>query len=389
MPIYPTNKKKDGRQQYRVRVNYTDSTGRHLQKEQCCYGYQEALALEHKMLLKYSASSAERSEMLLRDFYEEYKSYKVNEIRETSYAKMVGILDRHVLPYLGDLPLNRLDEKALAQWKISICDLGLSVSTNQRIYGELCGLLNFAFKMKLIPEKSTNLIENFRDTNFAAPTVDRLHYYTSEQFLQFSAAADSCVTNYYERSVYMFFMIAYFTGMRKGEIHALSWNDIDGNIIHVQRSISQKIKGKPYVETPPKNRSSIRSLQIPLPLQQLLVQYKAMQQLHYGKKWRKDFRVCYGERCISDTSISNYNIKWSRLAELPTIRIHDYRHSHASLLANEGINIQEIARRLGHSNVQVTWSRYAHLYPREEERAVTVLNRIDISSIHELSTKKL
>ncbi len=52
------------------------------------------------------------------------------------------------------------------------------------------------------------------------------------------------------------------------------------------------------------------------------------------------------------------------------------RHSHASLLANEGINIQEIARRLGHSNVEVTWNIYSHLYPREEERALEILNKI-------------
>ena len=61
---------------------------------------------------------------------------------------------------------------------------------------------------------------------------------------------------------------------------------------------------------------------------------------------------------------------------LKSIRIHDYRHSHVSLLANEGINIQEIARRLGHSRVEETLNTYSHLYPREEEKAVDILNRI-------------
>jgi len=46
------------------------------------------------------------------------------------------------------------------------------------------------------------------------------------------------------------------------------------------------------------------------------------------------------------------------------------------LLANEGINIQEIARRLGHAKIEITWNTYSHLYPREEERAVNVLNKI-------------
>ena len=62
-----------------------------------------------------------------------------------------------------------------------------------------------------------------------------------------------------------------------------------------------------------------------------------------------------------------------------TSRIHDVRHSHASLLANEGINFQEIARRLGHAQIEMNWNTYSHLYPREEERAVSILNKIGIN----------
>ncbi len=65
-----------------------------------------------------------------------------------------------------------------------------------------------------------------------------------------------------------------------------------------------------------------------------------------------------------------------RHLEMPHIRFHDLRHSHASLLANEGINIQEIARRLGHSKIEITWNTYSHLYPREEERAIKILDKI-------------
>ena len=56
--------------------------------------------------------------------------------------------------------------------------------------------------------------------------------------------------------------------------------------------------------------------------------------------------------------------------------IHGFRHSHASVLINEGIFIQEIARQLGRARVETTWEAYAHLYPREEERAISILDRI-------------
>jgi len=79
---------------------------------------------------------------------------------------------------------------------------------------------------------------------------------------------------------------------------------------------------------------------------------------------------------LSDTSIQNRNKKYSLLANLKTIRIHDFRHSHASLLASQGINIQIIAKRLGHSKIEETLNTYAHFYPREAEKAIDVLNQM-------------
>lgn len=373
MPIYPTGKKKNGKQQYRVRINYTEA-GEHCQKEQLCYGYRESVELEQRMRNMY-AGEGNRGEILFRDFYEEYMRQREGEIRETTRDKLKSNIENHILPELGDISLAELDARTIANWKTRIAAKDLSVTYCRRLFGSLNALLNYAVKLKFIPENPTKNVDNFREVNFQAPE-EKLHYYTPEEFLKYAEAADRAVRNYYDRSVYMFMMIAYYTGMRKGEIHALRWDDIEGSQIRVRRSISQKVKGKAEVETSPKNRASIRSLQIPDPLERLLAQYKILQQIQYGNKWNPRYKVVYGERCISDTALSNYNAAWAKAAGLEPIRIHDFRHSHASLLANEGINIQEIARRLGHSNVQITWNTYSHLYPREEERAVVVLNRI-------------
>lgn len=379
MPIYPTKRRKDGKTQYRVRINYTDTTGAHHQKEASCFGYQEAIDLERELLIRYSGKAPD-NDLTLAEFFEIYKKIKATEVRETTFSKIVSNVNLHILPMLGNIRLNELDERDISDWKISMTEKKCSVAYCQKIWRELNGILNKAKKLNFIPENPTKNIENFRDVLFTDP-MEKIQFYTPEQFIHFSSTANSMIENYFQRSVFMFFMVAYYTGMRKGEIHALRWTDIKGDIIQVRRSISQKIKGKEIVETPPKNKSSMRDIQIPKPLSQLLAQYKYVQQEHFGKKWKKNFRVILGDRCIGDTSLSNYNKKWASIAELPIIRIHDYRHSHASLLANEGINIQEIARRLGHSNVQVTWQRYAHLYPREEERALVILNKVEIPEL--------
>ena len=87
----------------------------------------------------------------------------------------------------------------------------------------------------------------------------------------------------------------------------------------------------------------------------------------------EEFFVCGGPRSLRDTTIEKANIRAAEKAGLPHIRVHDFRHSHVSLLCNAGINIQEISRRLGHANVTETWRTYSHMYPAEESRAVKVL----------------
>ncbi len=128
------------------------------------------------------------------------------------------------------------------------------------------------------------------------------------------------------------------------------------------------------METPPKNKTSYRDIQIPSNLLQMLKEHKERHKKE--KRFSDDFRVCGGYSTLRDSSIENRNKLFATEAGLPHIRIHDFRHSHASLLANEGINIQEIARRLGHAKIEMTWNTYSHLYPREEERAVKILEKI-------------
>lgn len=161
--------------------------------------------------------------------------------------------------------------------------------------------------------------------------------------------------------------------MRKGEIYALKWSDYNNCILSVTRSITQKLKGDDR-ETPPKNQSSIRDIKVPLPLEKVLREH--FKRLSSIDGFNNDWRICGSTQCIRDTTVENRNKQYSKEAHLETIRIHDFRHSHASLLANAGINIQEIARRLGHSKIEITWNTYSHLYPREEEKAVEILHKI-------------
>ena len=383
MPIYKMtdksgkNIKKDGLQKYRVRINYTDALGKQHQLDRVTYGAEAAKQLEMQLTQKTKIEQPAQR-MSVGQLYSEYLTAKKHEVRESTLEKTQTILSQHVVPILSDIKLDKLNIPVLENWKRNIEDKGLSIRMRKNIYGEFRAMLNYAVKMEYI---QTNPL--LKVGNFKAPM--ELHkemlFYTPEEFHKFiTAAKEYCEKSeangyLYDWNYYVFFCIAFYMGMRKGEIYALQWTDIKGDNISITKSISQKLKGEDRV-TPPKNHSSVRTIEIPEPLIEVLNKHRERCMRLDG--FRESQYICGRERPIRDTTVQHMNEKFSSAATVKRIRIHDFRHSHASLLANEGINIQEVARRLGHSNIEITLKTYAHLYPRESERAIGVLNSIKL-----------
>lgn len=366
--------KKDGKTKYRVRIHCTDSNGKTRQVERTAYGLDEAKQIERELLYSIK-KEAPAEKIVLEELYNQYISAKKHEIRESSLEKTKQILTNHIKPYLFDIKINKLTVPVLQEWKQQIEAKGLSITMRKNIYGEFRALLNFAVKMEYLQHNPLLKVGNFK-----APleTHKEMQFYTPEEFKKYISSARSIAEKTNELTdwnYYVFFNIAFFTGMRKGEIHALTWNDISDNEIRITKSLSQKLKGEDRI-TPPKNKSSIRVIQIPKPLLAVLDE-------HYNRckimpRFSDDYIICGGTTPLRDTSLDNANRTFATQADVKHIRIHDFRHSHASLLANNGINIQEIARRLGHSDISMTLKTYSHLYPKESERALKVLNEIKV-----------
>lgn len=375
MPIYKMNGRRDGKQKYRVRINFIDALGKARQVDRVTYGSDEAKILELKLLQEIRHETPAKR-MTLRELFDEYCEVRKNEIRESTLDKFKRIMEYHIMPELENIKLDKFAPQLLAQWKLNMENKGLSLYTKQATFSVFRNLLNYAVKMDYISKNPLVRVGNFRNSGEIKKEMD---FYTADEFKKFISAARQNAQEAERRGFlsewdyYVFFAIAFYTGLRKGEIHGLQWNDISKDYLSVKRSVTQKLKGEDR-ETPPKNTASVRTLQIPKPLMLILNEHK--------KRWRKydgfnsSFKVCGGTKCLRDTSIENHNKRFAQMAGVKKIRIHDFRHSHVSLLANNGINIQEIARRLGHSKIEMTWNTYSHLYPKEEEKAVEILNKI-------------
>ena len=387
MPLYKVNGvKKDGLQKYNVRVNYISNDGTARQLTRIAYGLEAANDLEMKLKAEVKGNNGEApvKKMTLQQLFDEYMTVQQHEVRDVSLDNSRRTIENHILPMFKTVRIDRLNVQILQDWKLSMEEKGLALRSKKNTFDKFKAMLNYAVKMEYISKNHLMTIGTFKDVT----SVKReMSYYTADEFKQFISTAkqiaqdsENTLGTLSEWDYYVFFNIAFYCGLRKGEIYALKWSDIQGSHLSVKRSISQnvRVKGKAKSEdkeTPPKNKSSFRTLQMPLPLIRILNEHKARQQEHLNH-FTDDYRVCGGEACIRDGNVGSRNKRYSETAGLKRIRLHDYRHSHVSILANERINIQEIARRLGHSKIEMTWNTYSHMYPREEERAVDILNMI-------------
>lgn len=182
--------------------------------------------------------------MTVQQLYDEYMKYYENETRASSNNSTANKLQMRILPYLGNCRLDKLTQQVLANWKIEIGKQDIALRTKKNAYTSLSALLNYAVKMNYITKNPLTVLGNFKDTNtFEKPAKD-FDYYTSEQFVKYIATCENSCKTVIDRGYYVFFNIAFFTGARKGEINALKWSDIDGNIMHIRRSIAQKTKGE-------------------------------------------------------------------------------------------------------------------------------------------------
>lgn len=365
MSITATKKKKDGLVVYRVRVRVKQPDGSLQQFERRVVGLQEAKRAEQEML------GEQPTGMTVSELATLYSQSRVGENRRTTIEKADRILRCHVFPTFGDTPVDALSVPALQKWKADIGRSGLALVTRQGIFTAFSALLNFGVKCELVEKNNLRVLGNFRDSGEAV-VDEKLRFYTPEQFSAFISALPSA--SYPQKRIHAFFMVAYFTGCRKGEINALKWSDLDGDVMHVRRSVTQTLKGVSCAETAPKNKSSIRNIRIPSVLAEYLKGWKAEQRKMPG--FSEDWRLCGGHDIIHDSKLFEAKRKAAALAGVPEIAIHDFRHSHATLLINNGVNIKEISRRLGHSSVEMTWNVYSHLYPSQEEKALAVLDSV-------------
>ncbi|HEL2024673.1 TPA: site-specific integrase [Streptococcus suis] len=194
----------------------------------------------------------------------------------------------------------------------------------------------------------------------------KMQFWTVEEFQQFLTLFEP-----EEYNIKLLFTVLFFTGLRLGEALALTWQDIDfsSNTIHITKSIYVN-KGISHISTT-KTKAGTRMIIINKKLSQEL-QHWQQQQKHLLEQFTSDSLTLQvfqsNPLTITKNAIEKqYKKILERDDTLKKIRIHDFRHSHASLLINQGEDYLVVKERLGHASITTTIDTYSHLYPSKQK----------------------
>lgn len=295
---------------------------------------------------------------------EEYLKWYKKRRKASSYTKISSIVIVHLIPRFEKKRIKSIRPRDITKYQDDIID-DYAPAHVKKIHSVLSAIFHFAIKNEYTKENPASIAGNVD-----IETEDIMNYWTLEEFKEFIKHVDDSM-------YYALFMTLYYSGLRKGELLALTWGDIDfsENIINVDKTEYNRIV------TTPKTKSSIRKIRMPKFVMSLLNKLKGQAKMSY--------RV-FGEfhDSISTTTLDRKYAEYIEMSGVNRIRIHDFRHSHASYLINKGYIISMIASRLGHGDVATTLNTYGHLYPSTEKEAVLGMeDDFKIAQIIEFKTK--
>ena len=285
------------------------------------------------------------------DFDEFWKMYCADmetRLREHTMRTKKYIVELKILPYFGKKRVNDITAADIRQWQNELIKKGYSPTYLKTINNQLSAIFNYA--VRYYDLKSNPCV---KAGSMGKSKAEEMDFWTGEEFRKF---IDSIMN---KRLSYMAFMTLYWTGMRLGELLALTPKDVDLEKRTISITKSYQRLGRKDVITPPKTPKSKRVITIPEFLAADIKDY--MDSLYDLQEDDRLFPITkYYLEHEMQRGIKESGVK--------RIRLHDLRHSHASLLIELGFSPLEIANRLGHEKVETTLNTYAHLYPNKQAK---------------------
>ena len=350
---------------YSFTLRYKDIYGN--TKQYTSKGYntkREAELEEAKFRIKIQEKKTTFTSITFKDVYQEYIEYKSKLVKLQTLNK-IKELSKYLEPIMN-IKVNDLDLATYNKFNLYVDKEGYSVNHKNKILNLLKSLVNYSHKYYNTSDTILTFIENYKEVN---PFKKEMQFFTYEEFLKFESVID-------ELDYKTFFEVLYYLGLRQGEACSLTWSDIDFNKseVSINKTITTKLKGQLYTISSPKTKKSNRVLPIP---KKLLESLKTMKNNAKKKKYFKDTWFVFGDELpFRETTIQVRKNKYCKLAGVKQIRIHDFRHSCASFLIQNGASIVLVSKYLGHSKISITLDTYTHLYENELKKVSSLIDTL-------------
>ena len=318
------------------------------------------------------------------------RDYGSKELAPSTYKRYCRILETRLLPYFGHFYINKLKPTDIMRFydllsndtqiirkknnngKKTLRPLsGKTILEHHRL---LRAMLHKAVYWQLIV---ANPVERVQPPKAKKP---KRRYYDDEQTKVLLENLETLSEDQIKYKVAI--ILTVFTGVRLGELMGLEWTDIDfkNGIVNINRA-SQYLADKGVFTKVPKTESSIRDVAIPDFVVSLLDEYKLWyedQKSLYGELWTNSNRLFVQNdgKPMHPSTISKWFVKYIEQIGLPVINFHGLRHTNATLLISQNIDVAVVAARLGHAQITTTFNFYVHPIISHNRKAGNVLENL-------------
>lgn len=311
----------------------------------------EAMLFEAKALNTPTHKKKKEVDVYCKELTSSFISFLYKKYKEASAYRYAGMFNLYVLPFFKDYKVTAITNFTIEQFNNFINDLKYSSKKNLIFIAKV--YLNFLIKYNLDSSINPGLLYIYK-REFIEPK--QFDYYTIEEFSLFiGSIADSRYK--------LLFTLLFDYGLRIGELRGIKHSDIDltNKKLFIKRAINNKTGSKGQKITSVKTQSSIRDYPLLPSIEKLYIEF-----LNEEKTKKEGFLFKsrkFPKKVEGETQIKRKQIEYCNKVNLRVIKLHEFRHSCATYLFNQGASLELVAAWLGHADQSITARVYAHLLP--------------------------
>ena len=309
-----------------------------------------------------------------RIMVEEYLNSRKVNLKAYSFSIISNIINKHFLEYFEDLYLNDLKPKDINSYYLYLAGLPLKPKTKNNIISTIMVFINWLDIMEYL---NSSINRKFKQIIKAFPLTEtpKSDYLSIEEIKVLFSSMNG--KSFEDRREKLMIQVLLFSGLRKSELRALTFDDID--IIHSCINVSKQlqsinINGKlneVLVEYTKTNKNRI--INVPKWMIEEIEKFKKMYLKRIEKEKKKYDFFLFPYKSVRINRILNKHLK---NAHLRHVKIHDLRHSYCTMLYDNGANSKFVQRQLGHSSEKTSRDIYEHLTSKMMENGIDIINKL-------------